>query len=210
LSSDHEGHADTLIVSAEVLLEASELAAAERLLDAAGALAAQSKSAYDLTHLAIVRTVLAHARGDARGAIDHALAARRSAERQALVSFHFYGLALEAAARAKAGEHHSATLLATTALGSVETLQGCEYGLEIRALCTHSLETARSPQAGQVRQRAVDHASALMSTIRDARLRRLFAARPLVRDILPPPPAEAPAPTSPELGPVSSERGGLG
>ena len=71
----------------------------------------------------------------------------RAAEAQALVSYHFYALAIEAAARVDLGEMHAATLLATTALGAVETLQGCEYGLEIRALSADALKRAGSPQA---------------------------------------------------------------
>jgi hypothetical protein len=70
--------------------------------------------------------------------------------------------------------------LATTALGAVETLQGSEYGLEVRVLCADALKRAGSPQAPLARQRAVDYATTLVSTIRDARLRRLFAQRPLV------------------------------
>lgn len=178
-SGDQDAYADTLIVTAEVLVETGELHQAETLLDDASALTASTGNAYDLAHLAIVRAALCRARGEHRTAVDHALAARRAAESQALVSFHFYGLALEAAARADAGELHTATLLATTALGAVETLQGCEYGLEIRVLCAHALLRANSPQAQQVRKRAVDFAHALMNTVRDKRLRRSFADRPL-------------------------------
>jgi hypothetical protein len=59
-------------------------------------------------------------------------------------------------------------------------LQGCEYGLEIRVLCADALKRAASPQAPAARQRAVDYAAALMSTIRDPRLSRRFSERPLV------------------------------
>ncbi|HZU81481.1 MAG TPA: hypothetical protein VE987_01120, partial [Polyangiaceae bacterium] len=64
-------------------------------------------------------------------------------------------------------------------LGAVENLQGCEYGLEIRALCADALKRAGSPQAPNAHQRAVDYANALVRTVRDARLRRLFPHRPL-------------------------------
>ena len=70
--------------------------------------------------------------------------------------------------------------MGSTALGAVEALQGCEYGLEIRVLCADALKRAASPQAPAARQRAVDYASALMGTIRDSRLKRRFAERPLV------------------------------
>ena len=96
------------------------------------------------------------------------------------MAYQFYAMAVEAAARVDAGEVHSATLLATTALGAVEALQGSEYGLEVRSLCADALKRAASPQAAAARQRAVDHASALLATIRDPRLKRRFAERPLV------------------------------
>jgi serine/threonine protein kinase/tetratricopeptide (TPR) repeat protein len=181
---DHDGHADTLIVNAEVLVDAGELDEAEGYLRDAAALNAVSNSAYDATHLLVVRALHARAAGQTREAIAYALEARRSAEPIALVSFHFYGLALEATARADAGEMHAATLLATTALGAVETLQGCEYGLEIRALCAEALGRAGSPQAPSARERAVDHAIALSNTIRSARYRRLFGERPKVARLL--------------------------
>jgi hypothetical protein len=75
---------------------------------------------------------------------------------------------------------HTGTLLATTALGAVETLQGCEYGLEVRVLCADALKRAGSPQAALAHQRAVDHAHDLLGSIRDARLRKLFMTRPVV------------------------------
>jgi tetratricopeptide (TPR) repeat protein len=177
---DQDGRADTLIVSAEVTLELGEADTAEAYLKEAGVLAATTGNAYDLTHGAVVGAALARYRRDAPLAIHHALVARRSAEQQALVAYHFYSMAVEAAARVDAGEVHSATLLATTALGAVEALQGCEYGLEIRVLCADALKRAASPQAPAARQRAVDYAQALVATIRDPRLKRRFAERPLV------------------------------
>src|SRR4029077_19255451 len=146
----------------------------------ASALMQATGNAYDITHAAVVGGALARYRRDAPMAIAKALSARRSAEHQALVAYHFYAMAVEAAARVDAGEVHAATLLATTALGAVEALQGCEYGLEIRVLCADALKRATSPQAAAARQRAVDYASALMATIRDSRLKRRFAERPLV------------------------------
>jgi hypothetical protein len=177
---DQDGRSDTLITSAEVSLEAGQLEAAERLLGDASALNAATGNAYDGTHEAIVRAALARACGEPRFAVAHAAEARRAAEHQALVSYQFYGLAIESAARVDAGEMHAGTLLATTALGAVENLQGCEYGLEVRALCADALVRAGSPQAPQAKQRAVDYARALVNSIRDPRLRRLFVKRPVV------------------------------
>ncbi len=177
---DRDGRADTLIVSAEVSLELGDTDAADGFLREALPLAQATGNAYDLTHAALGVSALARYRRDTATAIFHALEARRSAEQQALVAYHFYAMALEAAARVDAGEVHAATLLATTAMGAVEALQGCEYGLEIRVLAADALKRAASPQAPSARQRAVDHASALMSTIRDTRLRRRFTERPLV------------------------------
>ncbi|MBX3228383.1 MAG: protein kinase [Labilithrix sp.] len=177
---DQDGRADTLLVSAEVLLELGDVDGAEAWIKEAAALTESTGNAYDVTHAAVVGAALARYRRDAPMAIHNALVARRSAEHQALVAYHFYAMACEAAARVDAGEVHAATLLATTALGAVEALQGCEYGLEIRVLCADALKRAASPQAPQARQRAVDYAAALVGTIRDTRLKRRFAERPLV------------------------------
>ncbi len=180
---DQDGRADSLITSAEVSLEAGQLDASEMLLGDASALNAATGNTYDGTHESIVRSALARARGEPRAAIKHASDARRAAEHQALVSYQFYGLALEAAARVDAGETHAAMLLATTALGSVESLQGCEYGLEIRVLCSDALARAGSPQAPEAHRRAVDYARAVIGTIRDRRLRRLFGKRGIIRSL---------------------------
>ena len=190
---DQDGRSDTLLVSAQIGLEQNDLDAADTFLRDAAALNAATGSAYIATQEAIVRAALARMRRDPHAAIAHAVEGRRLAESQALVSFHFYALALEASARVDIGEVHSANLLATTALGAVDTLQGCEYGLEIRVLCADALKRAGSPQAPLARQRAVDYATALMSTIRDARLRRLFAQRPLVAGLF----DATPVPASP-------------
>jgi L-asparaginase II len=141
---------------------------------------ALTRNAYDATHALLIGAVLSRAKRDPRRAIAQALEARRAAETQALVAYSFYGVAIEAAARVDAGEIHTGTLLATTAAGAVETLQGCEYGLEIRVLCADALKRAGSPQAGHARQVAIDYTVAMLGTIRDARLRRTFAQRPIV------------------------------
>ena len=200
--SDQDGRSDTLLVSAQVSIEQNELDAAETFVRDAAALNAATGSIYIATQEAVTRAALARTRRDARGAIEYAAEGRRLAESQALVSFHFYALALEASARVDAGEVHAATLLATTALGAVEALQGCEFGLETRVLAADALKRAGSPQAPLAHQRAVDYATALMSTIRDSRLRRLFVQRPLVaglfdatpvpRSLAPPTPSKVP------------------
>jgi tetratricopeptide (TPR) repeat protein len=177
---DQDGRAETLLMSAEVLIEKGELGQADQFIHDAEALNAATNNAYDITHAAIVAALLSRERRDARAAISRAVEARRSAEDHVLVAFHFYAMAVEAASRIDAGEMHAATLLATTALGTVETLQGSEYGLEVRVLCADALKRAGSPQAPHARQVAVDYAVALMNTIRDPRLRRRFAERPIV------------------------------
>jgi serine/threonine protein kinase/tetratricopeptide (TPR) repeat protein len=193
---DQDGWADTLLVSANVTIETGDLASAEAYLRDAGALNAATENAYDKTHEGVVRALFARARREPQEATSQALAARHSAETKALVAFHFYAMAIEAAARVDLGETHAAMLVATTALGAVENLQGCEYGLEIRALCADALERAGSPQAPNARQRAVDYAIALASTVRDPRLRRLFAERPINGALL------AAAPPSAASGPA--------
>jgi len=176
---DQDGWADTLLVSALVTIELGDLEAAESHLRDAGALVAATENAYDRTHESVVRALFFRAQRRPAEAVRQALSTRRDAERMALVAFHFFAMAIEAAARVDLGEMHAATLVATTALGAVENLQGCEYGLEIRTLCADALKRAGSPQAPGAHQRAVDYASALAATVRDPRLRKLFPLRPM-------------------------------
>ena len=176
---DQDGWAETLLVSTLIMTELGDVDSAEGYLTDAGALITATQNAYDRTYENVVRANFARARRKPQDALEYAVAARRSAEDMALVALHFYAMAIEAAARVDLGEMHSATLLATTALGAVENLQGCEYGLEIRALCADALKRAGSPQAPNARQRAVDYANALVRTVRDPRLRKLFTPRPL-------------------------------
>jgi hypothetical protein len=176
---DQNGWAETLLVSAAVAVGLRDLDAAEGFMRDAGALTAGTANAYDRTHESVVRALLAAARGELSDVVRHAVEARRGAEAMALAAFHVYAMAIEAAARVDLGEIHAATLVATTALGTVENLQGCEYGLEIRALCADALTRAGSPRAPEVRQRALEYAAALGAAIRDSRLRNLFFARPI-------------------------------
>ena len=180
------------------MIEGRRFEEAEHFLRDAAALNQATDNAYSAVHEGIVRAALAHARRDAKAAVSHALDARRAAEDQSLVSFHFYGLALEAAARVDTGETHTATLLATTALGVVESLQGCEYGLDVRVLCADALKRAGSPEAPLARQRAIDYAQTLVQGIRDPRNKQLFASKPIVAALFDttPAPAAPPARTS--------------
>jgi eukaryotic-like serine/threonine-protein kinase len=175
---DTDSHADTLIVCAEVAIDNGNIDEAKARLAEAAQLPQRS---YDQIHGRLVEAAIHRAERDAKSAISAALLARREAEGQALVSFSFYGFALEAAARVDAGEIHAGTLLATTALGAVEALQGCEYGLEIRSLCADALKRAGSPQAAFAKQKTVDFAEGMLATMRDTRLRRHFCMRPAVR-----------------------------
>ncbi|HXX67750.1 MAG TPA: protein kinase [Polyangiaceae bacterium] len=176
---DQNGWAETLLVWASVSMELGHLDLAEGAVRDAGALTAVTGNAYDGTHESVVRALLGKARNQPQEAVLHAMRARQGAETMALVAFHFYAMAIEAAARAELGEVHAATLVATTALGAVEHLQGCEYGLEIRALCAEALRRAGSPHAAEAQRRAVDFADALANSIRDARLRAVFKRRPM-------------------------------
>jgi serine/threonine protein kinase/tetratricopeptide (TPR) repeat protein len=194
---DQDGRADTLLVSAQILIEEGELDLAESFIVEGAALNAVTGSAYISTQEAIVRSVLARARRDVTRAIEHAVAARQLAQSLALVNYHFYALALEAAARIDIGEVHAATLCATMALGAVEAVQGCEHGLEIRVLSADALKRASSPQAPLAHQRAVNYATLLLGQIQDTRLRRSFAERALVSGLFAPSPTTTAARDSP-------------
>jgi tetratricopeptide (TPR) repeat protein len=199
---DQDGWADTLLVCAQVTIEIGDLESAEIHLRDAAALDAATQNAYDKTHESLVQALFARARRQPKEATEHALAARHAAETMALVSFHFYAMAVEAAARVDLGEMHTATLVANTALGAVENLQGCEYGLEIRSLCADALKRAGSPQAASAHQRAVDFAQALLHNVRDPRMRKLFTQRPMNAALF----ETTPAPASAHGDPAPSDR----
>ncbi|HWO14964.1 MAG TPA: protein kinase [Polyangiaceae bacterium] len=181
---DQDGRAATLLASAEIFVETGEYEQAEALIADAAALSAATGNAYDSVHEKILRALLAKKRGDAGSAVMHAFDARQVAEAQAYVAFHFYAMAIEAAARVDIGEQHTGILLATTAMGAIETIQGSEYGLETRTLCCAALATAGSPQARELRRRAGVYARELHDLIRDPELRQSFGSRGLVAPLL--------------------------
>lgn len=182
---DQDGRADTLLSYAEVLVEAGDVDAADVLVGDAGALNAVTGSAYDSVHEKILRALIARCSGDSGSAVMHAFDARQVAEAQAYVAFHFYAMAIEAAARVDIGEHHTGILLATTAMGAIETIQGSEYGLETRALCIEALDKAGSPQSPEMRERGSRFAARLRALIRDAELAKTFMQRAIVAHLLP-------------------------
>jgi len=192
---DRDSRADTLLSTAELLLEAGDMVAGETLVGDAGALTAVTGSAYDSVHEKILRALMAYQQGDASRAVMYAFDARQAAEAQAYVAFHFYAMAIEARARVEMGENHTGILLATTAMGAIETLQGSEYGLPTRALCCEALVRAGSPQAQEIRERARGYVQRLVEHIRDNVFRDLFLRRRVVQEIL----MESPTPSkSPE------------
>ena len=181
---DQDSRADTLLSTAEVLIDIGDLDAASGFVGDAGALNAVSGSAYDSVHEKIVRALLARASGDSSAAVMHAFDARQAAEAQAYVAYHFYAMAIEATARVDIGEQHTGILLATTAIGAIETIQGSEFGLETRAICCEALDRAGSPQANEIRKRAAEYARKLQEYIRDRHYHTLFAQRPAVQALL--------------------------
>lgn len=181
---DHDARADTLLATAEVLIELGDLAAADSFVTEAGTLVGASGNAYDSVHEKIVRALVARASGDSSASVMHAFDARQAAEAQAYVAYHFYAMAIEAAARCDIGEQHTGILLATTAIGAMETIQGSEYGLETRAICCEAMQRARSPQAVEMHRRAAMHARALHAGIQDPQHAAGFLQRALVRFLL--------------------------
>ncbi|MBI5535420.1 MAG: protein kinase [Deltaproteobacteria bacterium] len=192
---DQDARADTLLVSAEVVLEEGDVESARNFCLDAAALIAAASSAYDEVHVKFVHALLDRASGNSASAVVRAADARQAAETQALVSFHFYATAIEAAARVDIGEIHTGILLATTALGAMAAVQGSEYGLETCCLCWNTLERAGALQAQEARKTAIGRALQIGDMIRDPRLKALFYKRPLVRNLLGPA-----APTGPADG----------
>jgi len=187
---DHDGHVDTLLVTTSVLLERGDIDHARVVFGDASALAAVSGSVYDKVHQLIVHALLARIENDSMAAAAYASEARQLAEGQALVSYHVYATAIEAAARVDIGEAQAGALLATTAIGAVEAMEGSEYGVEVRAMCAEAMMRAfraegsfgaASSMSADVCRRALAHVDTVASYIRDPKLAELFFARPPVR-----------------------------
>ena len=181
---DQDSRADTLIVSAKVMLEAGDPDAARSFCLDAAALTSVTGSAYDEVHEKIVHALLDRVQGDPHSAVSRAASARQAAETQALVSFYCLATAIEAAARVDIGEVHTGILLATTALGSVAAIQGSEYGLETCVMCWDTLQRAGSPQAKEANRAAVARIMQIADHIRDERLKGLFLSKPMVKSVL--------------------------
>ncbi len=183
--SDQDAYADTLLVSAEVMLEAGDLDAAHSFAGDAAALSSVTGSAYDIIHEKVVRALLARAADDHATAVSVVGEARRLAEGRALAAFHIYATAIEAASRVKVGDAPTGTLLARSALAAVEVVP-IEYGTLVRALSLEALDGADAKGREELRARAAAHVREAGTRIRDARLRRLFFARAPVQRILGP------------------------
>ncbi len=183
---DQDSRADTLLSLAEMLIEIGNIAAAEPLVGDAGALTAVTGSTYDSVHEKILRALLARIAGDPARAVMHAFDARQAAEAQAYVAFHFYAMAIEACARVEMGEQHTGILLATTAMGAIETLQGSEYGLQTRVVCWDALKKRAHSQADEARRRASEYVKKLLGNIRDPGFQRSFMKRQMVADVVRP------------------------
>ena len=182
---DQDSRADTLLCNAELLMELGEIETANNLIDEAESLGDYVKSSYDAVHAKILRGALAREAGSvADNALVYAFDARQVAEVQAYASLHFYAMALEAAARSDKDEVHTGILLANTALGAVENLEGSEYGLETRALCLETLRRAHSAQLTEYQERTARYVHRLASNLRSPQLRQGFLGRPMVAGLL--------------------------
>ena len=108
------------------------------------------------------------------------------------MSYHVYATAIEAVARVDLGNGQAGVLLATTALGAVEAMEGSEYGIEIRSLCCEAVIKAvgfdRSATAStlntSVCRRASNQVDKVLSYVRDPQLRERFMMRPPIRSIV--------------------------
>jgi len=181
---DQNSRASTLLASAESLIETGDIDAAHVLTADAAALNSVTNKTYDYVHERIVRARIARKQGNFAGAVRYAQDARNMAETHALISFFLYATSVEAVSRLDMGEPERAIALATQALDGVETLQGSEFGVAIRARCYEALAGAGSPYAAHAHERALVHVHAVAKAIHDPRLRGLFFARSLVANVL--------------------------
>lgn len=190
--NDRDARIDTLLVMATIRIEQGAVLEAKALGGDAAALAAVSGNIYDRIHLLVVQALIALEEEDAIAAATYAAEARQLAEGQALVSYHVFATAIEAAARVASGDVQAGVMLATTALGAVEAMEGSEYGIHVRALATRAVTGAQSSDrigsspamSADVCRRALAHVDKVAGYIRDPRLKELFFKRPSVRYIV--------------------------
>ena len=123
------------------------------------------------------------------------------------MAYHFYAMSVEAAARVDIGEQHTGILLATTAIGAIESIQGSEYGMATRAICCEAMRKAGSPQADEMTKRAAAYATGLVESIRDPVLRQLCRRRPVVTRLLGPAPGAEDGSLQPSAPDVASSSG---
>jgi eukaryotic-like serine/threonine-protein kinase len=180
---DQDKRADTLLVTAEILLEAGDLDAARTMCNDAGSFNAVKGNQYDTIHEKLVRALVARAEGDPASAMMNALDARQQAEGQALASFHLYATAIEALCKIEIGEVHTGILLASTAISAVDNIP-TEYGIEIRAHACEAFERSLSPSASMIRHRCASHILGVAERIRSEPLRRMFLERKPVQFLL--------------------------
>jgi len=181
---DQSNRAATLLASAEVLIDTKDLDAAHVFTADAAALNSVTNKAYDYVLERMVRARITWLQRDFQGAVGFAREARQAAEAHGLSSFNLYATALEALARVDAGEKPMGIHLAMNALNAIESIQGTEYGIEIRALSYEALTAAGSPHATAAREKAAAHIRSVAGAIRDPRLRSLFLSRPIVTSVL--------------------------
>jgi tetratricopeptide (TPR) repeat protein/tRNA A-37 threonylcarbamoyl transferase component Bud32 len=189
---DHDGHVDTLLVTASVLVERGEAQRARQLVDEARAFTAVGGSVYDRIHALVVRALVERALGDPAAAVAHASEGRQLAEAQALPSYHVYATAIEAAARVDMGERQAGALLATNAFEAVEAMEGSEYGIEVRSLCCDALHRALAADASgrasdrraELCRRSLAEVERVAGYVRDPASRQRFFERPQVRVVV--------------------------
>ncbi|MEM9691698.1 MAG: tetratricopeptide repeat protein, partial [Myxococcota bacterium] len=189
---DRDARIDTTLVMATILLEMDECERARELVEEAAKLTAVVGNVYDRIHQLAVEALLSHRDEDHYLAADYAARARQLAESQGLVSYHVFATSVEAAARVASGEVQAGVLLATTALGAVEAMEGSEYGTKVRWLCCQAVSLAvagdrldANPSVwADVVRRSVNHIDRIAGYIRDPGHRERFFARAPVRFIL--------------------------
>ena len=178
---DQDGRADTLVTSAIIAIDASEIDLAEQLLGDAAALTAATGNQYDAaTRRSCARP--SRARGEHRIAIDYAAEARRAAETQALVSFQFYALAWRPRRASTPARRTGRCSSRRPRSAPSTTCKGASRSRDSRrsAPARSNAPARRSPRTPRARRQV---RAGLLASIRDPRLRRLFARRSAVASL---------------------------
>ena len=174
---DAESWADLQIVQALLAIEEQNFSLSHQLTEKLLKHSRISEDSYLLVHAQLIQGWSSLLAQNNVEAVALAFEARQLAETHAYAGLHFHAMSVEAMARAILGEAHTASLLASTALSALETLDGSLYGLETRLLCLRALRHCNDGSTQRAETSIRNHFAMLEAKISQSQLKKRFHER---------------------------------